>query len=53
MIAVASVTCTPTAGVEFSFLKRHDSLKLNQSACPLLIYLQDTEMGLDHLLTSP
>ena len=53
MIAIASVTCsTPIAGVEFSFLKLYDSLKLNHSACPLLIYLQDMQIGLDHLLTA-
>ena len=52
MIAIASVTCsTPVAGVKFSFLKLCDSLKLNQSACPLFIHLQNMQMDLDCLLT--
>ena len=52
MIAIASATCsTLVAGVEFSFLKWCDSLKLNQSACPLFIHLRNMQMDLDCLLT--
>ena len=52
MIAIVSATCsTPVARVKFPFLKLCDSLKLNQSACPLFIHLQNMQMCLYFLLT--